>query len=206
MDETLNHIVYSKNVVEFVTVGNEYCNLLEGVEQSSLKSFVGILTKLLPLLYIKATTLPKCDFALEEAVEKYVGEEDYYRVQQVLLHLFGEHDDFLEVFVPNNDQFESESQTSVSELLTDVYQYVKDFLFAYRIGVEDIMNDALVDLITGFELYWGQKLVNTLRVIHHLAYGDIDLDGDIIEGEQKLEVKKNNDWFIRFQDQWQGDE
>lgn len=209
MEENLNHIVYSKNVLEFVTVANEYCNQIEGVERLSTKDFFSVTTRILPLLYIKASMLPKIEPVLDENIQKAVREEDYVRIQHALLAKVGSHDDFLEVFVPNNDLDQKEVASSISENLTDIYQDVKDFLFAYRIGVDEIMNDALAELVDAFELYWGQKLVNVLRACHNVLYGDNNLEEEEdaqLDGSESASGDKNNDWFNKFQDQWNEDE
>lgn len=202
MEEEINHIVYSKNVLEFVTVGNEYCNQLENAYDLSTKELLTITVRILPLLYIKAVVLSKLEYVLEENIEKTVREEDYIRVQHTLLSKLGQYDDFLEVYVPDNEQDRGEVASSVSENMTDVYQDVKDFLFAYKIGVTEIMNDALVELVSSFELHWGQKLLNVLKACHHVLYSANELDEDVIGSDEKEEVVKDNDWFNRFQDRW----
>ncbi|SMO54017.1 protein of unknown function [Saccharicrinis carchari] len=203
MEKKLDHIVYSKNVLEFVTVANEFCNQLESVEKLSTRDFFSVATRILPLLYIKASVLPKTEPVLDESIEKTVYEEDYLRIQHALMIKIGRYDDFLEVFVPNNDLDQKEVASSISENLTDIYQDVKDFLFAYRIGINEIMNDALFELVDAFELYWGQKLVNVLRACHNVLYGDNNLDEDVdFEGHENEVGEKNNSWFNKFQDQW----
>ncbi len=203
MEEDLNHVVYSKNVLEFVTVGNEYCKQLENASQATATELVDVMVKLLPLLYLKAVVLPRVDFELEEQIEKCVSEEDYVRIQHTVMSVLGANDDFLEVFVPDNDYEEQNVASSISEHLTDIYQDVKDFLFAYRIGQTEIMNDALVEVISNFEMHWGQRLVNVLRAIHQLNYSETNLDDEF--GENPDQTSKNNDWFDTFQQQWQDD-
>ncbi|GAF04729.1 DUF5063 domain-containing protein [Saccharicrinis fermentans] len=203
MEEELNHIVFSKNVLEFVTVGNEYCNQLENAEALSTQELFTVLTRILPLLYLKAVMLPKTEFELDEVIEKTVREEDYVRIQHTLLSKLGQYDDFLEVFVPDNELDQREVASSISENLTDVYQDVKDFLFAYRIGVKEIMNDALAELVDAFELHWGQKLVNVLRACHNVLYGNQNLNEDGGFDTNIGERENTNSWFNKFQDQWQ---
>jgi len=201
-EEGLDHIVFSKNVLEFVTVGNEYCNQLEISSEMSTKEFLTIMVRILPLLYIKAVVLPKLDFVLDESIEKTVREEDYIRIQHTLLNVLGQHDDFLEVFVQDNDLDQRDVASSISENLADIYQDVKDFLFAYRIGVTDIMNDALVEVVNSFEMIWGQKLVNVLRACHHVLYSGKDLDDDFYGESEDGESTKDDSWYNRFQEQW----
>ena len=176
-------IVYSKNVVEFVTVANEYCAMLEQVAKYSARENIAKLQKILPLLYLKATLLPKTEQVLEDELEKYISELDYNVIHQKWLELLNENDSFYEVFDPSI-QFGQETVTaSVSENLMDVYQDLKNFLISYSIGNEEVMNDALYECVLHFEEFWGQQLVNVLRAIHMLAYSDIDFN----------ENKKNND-------------
>ncbi len=205
MSEDLDQIVYSKNVLDFVTVGNEYCNQLENAGNLSTKEFLTVIVRLLPLLYIKTLTLPKVEFVLEESVEKAVREEDYIRIQHDLLNKLGGLDDFLEIYVPENDIDQQEVASSISENLTDIYQDVKDFLFSYKIGVTEVMNDALVEMINSFELFWGQKLTNVLRACHHILYSNKDIEEESAGGYGSEETSGNDSWFSRFQDQW-GDE
>jgi hypothetical protein len=58
MEDSFSHVVYSKNVLEFVTVSNEFCNILENCGEYTKKDFIGIALKILPLLYLKAVVLP----------------------------------------------------------------------------------------------------------------------------------------------------
>ena len=53
--------VYGHNVLEFVTVGIEYCAFLEKSQGRPRQDFLSTLLKLLPLLYIKAQLLPAVD-------------------------------------------------------------------------------------------------------------------------------------------------
>ena len=172
--EELNPVVYSKNVVEFVTVANEYCGTVEKVNELPVEEGLQKLQKMLPLLYLKATMLPQTEKMLEDELEKYVTELDYNLLHQKWLQALGEYDSFYEVFDPNI-QFGDETVTaSISESLLDIYQDLKDFLTAYSLGDEMIMNDALADCVFHFEDSWGQRLVNVLRAVHMLVYSNVD--------------------------------
>ena len=61
-----HQIVYSKNVVEFVTVASEYCISVENVAKISAEANLQKMEKLLPLLYLKASMLPKPERILDE--------------------------------------------------------------------------------------------------------------------------------------------
>ena len=196
-NQDTHQIVYSKNVVEFVTVGNEYCASVENVSHISATENMQRLQKLLPLLYIKASVLPKVEPLLDDELEKYVSELDYNMLHQEWLQILNENDSFYEVFDPSI-QFGQETVTaSVSENLMDIYQSLKDFISNYSIGNEEVMNDSLAECLFHFEQSWGQQLVNVLRAIHMLVYSDADYS----EAEIKKEVKPgtgNPKWLDSF--------
>ena len=98
MEEDTSHIVYSVNVIEFVTVANEYCATLEIIDELNRKDFVHKMQKIFPLLYLKASLLPEVEDMLEDEPEKFVSEEDYNYLHRKLQAKLGEHDAYLEVF------------------------------------------------------------------------------------------------------------
>ena len=50
--------IYGHDVLEFVTVALEFCTFVEKANELELFDFSDKATKLLPLLYLKATLLP----------------------------------------------------------------------------------------------------------------------------------------------------
>lgn len=170
MEHEINEdVVFSKNVVEFVTVANEFCRMVENPSFSSTAYQVDVMRKILPLLYLKASLVPEIHSHLEEELEKFVTEYDYQVILQKWLQIMGENDIFHEVFDPEI-QFGTEPVTaSISENILDIYQDLKDFLFSYRTGDGEIMNDSLAECLNHFWDFWGQRLVNVLRALHQLA-------------------------------------
>jgi len=53
-----NNLNYDKNILEFLTVAMEFCVTLENAIQYSQKDFIGKITKIMPLLYLKADLMP----------------------------------------------------------------------------------------------------------------------------------------------------
>jgi len=170
------HPVYSKNVIEFVKVGWEFCNWLEIDDIDKTEVFEWKALKILPLLYLKMSLLVKPESVLDDFLEKTVTEADYDYIRQKVKLIMGRFDDYLEVFTNDIHLSETPIISTVSENIADIYQEIKDFLHNYRTAVTEIMNDALVELITQFEIYWGQKLVNVLRAIHQAYYVNEDLE------------------------------
>ena len=182
--EPFSELVYSKNVIEFATVANEFCSFIEAVEQFQRKDFVTRLQKLFPLLYLKAALLPESDLEMsDEAPEKFISEEDYNYILHRLEVKFGQFDAYYEVFDPSIHLTKAAVEANISENIADIYQDLKDFILAYRIGTLEVMNDALWECRNNFEQFWGQRLVNGLRAIHNLVYGEADIDEQDIQTE-----------------------
>jgi hypothetical protein len=173
-DDTLfSDVVYSRNVIEFATVANEFCAFAESVNDLTRKDFLGKLQKLFPLLYLKASLLPQVsEEDAEESPEKFVTEEDYLFILRKLSSKLGEFDSYPEIFEPGTPLGEANVEANISENVADIYQDLKDFILAYRIGTIDVMRAALWECKNNFEQYWGQRLVNGLRAIHQLIYGN----------------------------------
>lgn len=173
---TESEVIFSKNVVEFVTVSAEFCKFLEQAEGSKRTVFVDTALKILPLLYLKASMLPACDAMGEEALESYVTEETYEVMRINLQSIMAEKDDYLDVFVSDMKYSDQPITKYISEDLADIYQDVRDFVFIFQLGIHETMHDALAVCQENFRLYWGQKLVNTLRALHDVRYTQADDD------------------------------
>ena len=189
MDE---NVVYSREVIEFTAVANEYCHILEEAASVDGTALMKVLQKLLPLLYIKALNLPEIESKLDEETEKFVREEDWLLVKDTLTGKFGAANDYIDLN-PDQEATEELIYGDMAENLADIYQDVKDFLMVYRVGTIELMNDALWECSETFRLYWGQKLVNTIRAVH-LALADPEKIGD--ELPQDGEKDDKSDWII----------
>lgn len=165
-----SQVIFDRNVVEFVTVSAEFCRYLEQAEGTRRADFVNTVLKLLPLLYLKAEMLPPCEQMGDMAPENYVTEEIYEIMRLNLAGILTDRDDYLDVFVSDMKYSDQPVTRYISEDLADIYQDVKDFVFVFRLGLNETMHDALAICQENFRLYWGQKLVNTLRALHEVKY------------------------------------
>ena len=168
--EKESQTIFDKNVIEFVTVAAEFCAFLERAESMKRSTFVDTSLKILPLLYLKASMLPKCETIGDEAPETYVTEEIYEILRINLAGLMGDKDDYLDVFVQDMVYSDQPIKKSISEDLADIYQDIKDFIFVFQLGLNETMNDSLAICQENFGMLWGQKLVNTLRALHDVKY------------------------------------
>lgn len=182
--EKVSQTIFDKNVIEFVTVSAEFCGFLERAESMKRSAFIDTSLKILPLLYLKASMLPKCETIGEEAPETYVTEELYEILRINLAGLLADKDDYLDVFVQDMVYSDQPIKKSISEDLADIYQDIKDFIFVFQLGLNETMNDSLAICQENFGLLWGQKLVNTLRALHDVKYNQQTEDEDEM-GEDK---------------------
>ncbi|MDH6303955.1 hypothetical protein M2459_000286 [Parabacteroides sp. PF5-5] len=174
MDKSDNPI-YERNTLEFVTVALEYCSLMESVGQLSMFSFVDKTTKMLPLLYVKATLLPEILLDDDAEPEYTVTEEMYESVRNKIADLLGEQDSFLETFHPDMQYSDTPIAAFISENLADVYQDTGNFVSMFRQGNEEVMRNAIALCQINFCEYWGQRLLNALKALHAVRYSDDNL-------------------------------
>lgn len=204
-EEELNGIAYSKNVIEFITVANEFCSFLERSEDIETTVFMGRLQKILPLLYLKASMLPDFEFEPEEDLEKFVSEIDYNLIQQNVLKHTGAGDDYQEVFVTGMQFSESALTSNISENVADIYQEMKDLVMSFRMLNDEVMEQAVWECKNNFATLWGQTLVNSLRAVHNLIYADNNDENqdrnNKVKTESNKEIRKP-DWLNdRFSNQ-----
>jgi len=164
--------VLSAPVVEFVTVAAETCLFLEHAGEYGRKDFVSKGLKILSLLYLKASIVEKTEKIYEDGTERFVTEDEYNEMKDEIAALLGEPDSYLETFHPDMSLSDTPVAAFISENLADIYQELKDFATNYQLADAEIMQDALVTCIEGFEEHWGQKTLNALRALHAYRYSD----------------------------------
>ncbi len=178
-----NQVIYGKNAIEFVTVAAETCLFLENAISFEKKELLDRALKILPLLYLKTTTLEPVEQILEDEVEEFVTEEEYETIRQYIAQVLGYSDRYLEVFTRDIQLSDEGIASDISEDLADIYQDLKNFLLRYQIGNEDIMTEALAICQLNFKEYWGQRLVNCMRALHNAYYNSDDKENEDIEEE-----------------------
>jgi hypothetical protein len=169
-------ILYSKNVIEFITVAKEFCIYIENSEKQSKENLLNTLQKFLPLLYIKASLIPKVEPFSDEGNENFVTETHWNKINTILSSKFNADDTYRDIYDNMMNELNEVSNMSLSEDLTDIYQDTKNFISQYNFGNEEIMNDALWECKNNFEIYWGNRLLSALKTIHILIYRIKDED------------------------------
>lgn len=161
-------VLFSEQTVEFTKAALEYCVLIEKARTYDQSAFIRKTSAILPLLYLKALLVPEPDEYYESDLETRVTEEKYRYAAEGIAGLLGEKDLFLETFHPDIPYSDTAIAVSISEHLADIYQDLGNFIAVFQLGNIETMNDSLFMCLQNFEEYWGQKLVNVLRAIHHL--------------------------------------
>jgi hypothetical protein len=207
MDNGKEGLVYSGPVIEFVAVANEVCIFMEQAGGFTKKDLIEKTRKILPLLYYKAGLLPATEPFYHEGTEKFVSEEDWQIIHDNILGRIGSHNDYAEIPDPVYKDTEDNVGGSIAEDMADIYQDLKDFLMVYRMGTVELMNDAIWECVQHFEQFWGQKLLNSLRYLHSLSFGNEDLSDEDEDRERDKGVNDKGDWIIsQRQKFWNEDE
>lgn len=175
--------IYSSTVIEFVTVGVEFCAFIENDKLTGRNEWIKKMLHILSLLYMKTAQLPDFTQVNEELPETFVKEEDYVRVSSGVSSIMGEEDVYLDVFIEDMKYSDRPISSFVSEDIADVYQDIRNLVSIYQYNLSEQMNDALYVCQQHFRLYWGQKLINVLRPLHSILY-KVDEDEDDIEGNE----------------------
>ena len=165
--------IYSRPVIEFAASANEYCKYLEATSDINGIEILKVTQRLLPFIYLRASLLPMLEPLLEDATEKSVTEFDWTRMHDNLLTKMGNNDPY-PVIVSAGDPSDGLYTGSIAESLTDIYQDLKDFIVSYKSGNEEVMNDAVWEVLMNFEEFWGKKLLNVLTAIHAVLYSEAE--------------------------------
>lgn len=163
--------LFSQDVIEFVTVATEFCVRAENVGQTTRKEFVGVMLKILPLLYLKGIVLTETvPVEEEDSPEQLVTEDDYNFVRDSIAAQMGSFDDYLDVFVEDMKYSDSPIRKTISEDLADIYQDLRNFVGIFKEGHEESVRCALQEVKEQFPNYWGQRIPCVMRALHDVMY------------------------------------
>jgi hypothetical protein len=166
----MEEIVFSQYTIDFTRIALEYCAFVEKTKESNKSTFIDNMSKVLPLLYLKASIIPQITTNYESDLAVKVNEKFYAQVETNISELLGDDDLYLETFHPDIKLSDSPVAVKISEDLADIYQDLGNFIAIFKNGHKETMNDALVLCIENFKNYWGQRLVNALRALHFIKY------------------------------------
>ncbi len=165
----IHSLATEPTVLEFVTVSAEYCATLERNSEYEKEEFVQKMQKILPLLYLKASLLPKIAESEEGFMQSYVTEDDWTGLFFALKDKLGKDVEYLEVFDDRINDSDAPVVASLAENFVDIYQDLRDFLMNFHLGTEELVTEALWQLQSNFANHWGQYTVNALRAVHQIV-------------------------------------
>ena len=169
MQQDKNDPVYSKHVIEMLTVANEFCHFIEAVENYNKKDIFEFIHKILPMLYLKGILMPSAVVEDASYNEKYVNEMQWEHVFYALKNKIAEEDDFWMVQDTGLNEFEPQQQ-SLSDVLADIYQDMKDFLILYQSATVYAKQNAVADFKNLFQNHWGERAIKASKRLHELIY------------------------------------
>ena len=169
MSEDQQAIDQKKQILELLTVANEFCMFIEKAYDYSKEEILLYMHRMSPLLYLKGSLLPELSIENTEANERYVTEEVWENLFNELRNKFGKDDEFWFINEPgfNGDEI---TKGSMAEHLSDVYQDLKDFVFLYSKNTRDSIMNSVVECRKLYHTNWGYKIIRLQKNIHHLLY------------------------------------
>lgn len=164
--EIKNEPVYSKNVIEMLTVANEFCMFTEKSDSYSKKDVLEYYQRILPLLYLKGSLVPLISMSNPENSERFVTQESWERIFNQIHNTLSNDDNYW--FVDPSEDTENEAiQGSIADNLADIYQDLKDFIMLYQKSNLSAKECAVHDCAKFFRNHWGKCLVKALQAIHY---------------------------------------
>ncbi|OYT17654.1 MAG: hypothetical protein B7C24_01475 [Bacteroidetes bacterium 4572_77] len=169
----------SKNVMEMITVANEYCHFIEKAHKYEPKEILGYLQKIFPLLYLKGSLLPNVEVQVPEASERFVTAESWEIIFNELRDKF-KPDDIYWVMDHSQKMDIEPQKENLADNLTDIYQDLKDFILLYSKGTQSAQENAVHDCKHYFEIHWGERLVKAQKYVHYMLYANKQQDTGLI--------------------------
>ena len=158
--------IIAQQTKEFIKLCHGYCEYLEELPDSNISNFWTVQLSFLSEIYTNVLDLPQIKYRYSPDVEKFVTEDEYNKTFLSLISFMGALDKFSDFSDLRHPGTVKVIEASLSEILTDIYQELKDFVLLYETGTIENMNDAIADCLDTFGHYWGIKLLSAIRIIH----------------------------------------
>ncbi|MFW5792658.1 MAG: DUF5063 domain-containing protein [Bacteroidota bacterium] len=176
-----SNIIYSKAVIEFITVANEYCLFFEKAENYSAEDIFQYFQKIAPLLYLKGSVMPEVTVNDDSFSEKFVTEEKWEAIFKALREKFGEQD----IYYTHDHNYDTE-EASLSDNMADIYQDMKDFIMLYQNSLIHAKENAIFEIQKLFKSHWGIRIINALKAVHQILHKhaidpELFMDDDLTE-------------------------
>jgi hypothetical protein len=168
MEEPQKELIFSRKVIEMITVANEFCIFIEESAAYEKIQILAYLERVVPLLYLKGSLLPDVVVSDDSANVKFVNEEQWQECFNRLKEKFGKDD----AFYTNENAGEKECvKYSIAENVADLYQDMKDFILLYQVNTMASRENAIFFCKLNFESQWGYRAIRSMFAIHHVLHG-----------------------------------
>lgn len=166
-DKKINiDIENDKQVIEMITLANEFCTFIEEIEKYDKDYILIYLHRIFPILYLRGSLLPEVDEVEDEISERYVIEESWEYIFTTVQNIL-KNDNTYHVWDKNlNEPIEQ----TLSENISDLYQDLKDFLFLYSRPATFAKINSIAMCSNLFKERWGAIISNALSYIHVVLY------------------------------------
>lgn len=160
-----NDPVYSKQVIELLTVANEFCVFTENSEKYESQDIITFYRHILPLLYLKGSVVKPLIPEDPDADERFVTEESWELIFNSLRNKFYPHDHF---WMPEEVDGENSNlqKMSLGECIADIYQDMKDFIMLYQKNRYSSRENAIAGITRLFKENYGKKITYALTALH----------------------------------------
>lgn len=162
-----NDPVFSKQVIELLTVANEFCLFTQKVDEYSKSDIITYYRRIIPLLYLKGSLIQDVTPENPDANERFVLEEDWEALFNIVRNKLYPNDHFWVCADPHNEDTEAE-KSSIAECIADCYQDMKDFVMLYQKNLKDARENAVHEVYMNFTNHWGPALTKALYALHIL--------------------------------------
>ena len=121
--------VISKNVIELITVANDYCLFIEKISNYKKNEIYLYLLRIAPLLFLKGSLIADFEISDTDANERFVNEEEWIAVYKNTKEIFANDNSFYDTINPTDNEA---VKLEISEIIADIYQDLKDFILLYQ--------------------------------------------------------------------------
>jgi hypothetical protein len=173
---TLENILKNDNTQATLVSAGQFCDFIDsaGFQNYSLDDFVDLLHIRLADLYSKSILLPTIELVITDRKEGREKKETDATLYKKLAELLGEYTDYSQSFDPTVlDDKENYSNGCLVDDLADIYKDLKEVSKNIQKDTDDSVQQALWDLKFGFGAHWGSHLIDALRFVHYIKYGQL---------------------------------
>ncbi len=162
-----NDPILTRQILDFITVSNEFCHFTEKAGDYQKEDIVDYYRKVVPLLYLKGSLVQPVQPSDPDASEHFFNEEDWETLFNTIRNKLYPDDHFWISSSMTDPDAEIE-KASLAECLADIYQDMKDFLMLYQKNKYTARENAVHNVCTHFDDHWGPAALRALMALHNL--------------------------------------